>query len=227
MESFRAVAGGNLSTFLTNKAMFVHLTNDDIYLSIKFTVWGRFQSGSVTYIRSTPPPAVAPTVAITSPSTGAVFAAAANVSLKANATVTGGTVTNVQYFAGGNSLGRATQAPFSVTASNLVAGAYSITAVATAAGISATSSPVNISVVTPVPVLLSQPAVSNGLFSFSYSANAGLRYVVERASNVTGANSLDWSAHSTNVASGSSVGFSESAISTGSRIYRVGLLPNP
>ncbi len=226
MEQFRTNAGGNLSAVILNKDMFVHLTNDDIYLSLKITVWGRFGSGAVTYIRSTPP-VVAPTVAITSPSTGTVFAAAANVALKANATVAGGTVTNVQYFSSGVSLGRATVAPFSVTASNLAAGSYSITAVATASGISATSAAVNITVVNPVPVALSQPAIINGVFTFSYSANAGLRYVVERASNVTGANSLDWAVHSTNVAASSLVGFTDSAVADGSRVYRVGLLPNP
>jgi hypothetical protein len=229
MESLRSIAANNLSALILNKDMFVRLTNDDIYLSLKFTVWGRFgtSGGAVTYIRSTPPSAVPPTVSITSPSPGSVLAAAANVALKATATVAGGTVTNVQYFASGGSLGRATVAPFSVTASNLAAGSYSITAVATASGISATSGAVNITVVTPVPVSLSQLAISNGLFSFSYSANAGLRYVVERASNVTGANFLDWAPRSTNVAGSSLVGFSESAATEGSRVYRVGLLPNP
>jgi hypothetical protein len=87
-----------------------------------------------------------PVVTITSPTNGSVFTAPANVNIAASATYSGGTVTNVQLFANGASLGTVQTAPFSVTASNLTAGAYTFAAVATAAGISATSSVVSVSV---------------------------------------------------------------------------------
>ena len=88
-----------------------------------------------------------PTVNITNPTNYAVFASPATVNLAANASVMVGTVTNVQFFANGTLRGADTTAPFNLTAGNLTVGAYALTAVATAAGISATSSVVNVSVV--------------------------------------------------------------------------------
>ncbi|HEY1662174.1 MAG TPA: Ig-like domain-containing protein [Verrucomicrobiae bacterium] len=87
-----------------------------------------------------------PTVNITSPTNYAVFASPASVNLAATTTVGYGAVTNVQYFANGASVGMAQTPPYNLTVGNLMLGAYTFTAVATAAGISATSSPVGISV---------------------------------------------------------------------------------
>jgi len=163
------------------KTYVVHLTNSDIYLQLTLTNWGgAFGSGDKTfgYTRSTAPAVVAPTVSITSPSSGAVFTAPASVNISANATVSGGTVTNVQCFANGVSLGSATLAPFNLTANNLGAGAYALTAVATAAGISATSAVVNITVISPPTVTITNP-VSGAVFAapaslkLSASASAG------------------------------------------------------
>jgi sugar lactone lactonase YvrE len=90
-------------------------------------------------------------VNITSPVNGAVFIEYdANVNIVAGAVVGGGTVTNVQFFANGVSLGSALTAPFGLT-TNLPVGAYALTAVATAAGISATSTVVNVTVLNPIP----------------------------------------------------------------------------
>jgi len=100
-----------------------------------------------------------PTVSITNPAGGSVFTAPSNVNIAARATESGGTVTNVQFFTNGVSLGSILTAPFSLTASNLAAGTYTLTAVATAAGISATSSVVNVSVISPPPtVTITNPA---------------------------------------------------------------------
>ncbi|MEY2409355.1 MAG: chitinase [Verrucomicrobiota bacterium] len=227
MESMR---NGNLGARILNQPMVMWITNanDDIFVAVTFTVWGEhgIGGGSVSYNRSTPPPPT-PTVSMTSPAAGAVFAAPANVSLTANATVSAGTVTNVSYFAGASLLGRASVSPFSVTASNLPAGSYLLTAVATAAGISRTSAVVNISVVSPVAVSLSSPAVNNGVFHFNYTADAGLRYVIQRASSVGGQNLFDWTSVATNVAPGNLVSYSETLTTNRSRFFRVGRLPNP
>ncbi len=91
--------------------------------------------------------AIAPTVAITNPASGVYFVAPANISIAADAEVSSGTVTNVQFYANGVSVGSAQTAPFGITANNLTAGAYALTAVATAAGVSATSAVVNVTVV--------------------------------------------------------------------------------
>jgi Big-like domain-containing protein/NHL repeat-containing protein len=87
-----------------------------------------------------------PVVTITSPTNGAVFTSPANVNIAASATYSGGTVSSVQFFANGVSLGSVSTAPFGVPASNLSAGAYTFWAVVTAAGISVTSSVVSVSV---------------------------------------------------------------------------------
>jgi hypothetical protein len=153
MSSLRSTAGGNLSATLLNQPMVVHLINEDIYLSIKFTTWGRFGSGTVAYTRSTAgtvtPPS--PTVSITSPTDGASFTAPADVTISANATVSSGTVTNVSFFNGQTLLGAASASPFNFTATGLQAGSYSLHAVATAAGKSGTSAVVNITVTIPSP----------------------------------------------------------------------------
>ncbi len=134
----------------------VHLISEDIYLSLTLTDWeGQGESGNTVFAYTRSTPAVAPptpTVTITNPPSGAVFAAPANVSILANAVVSSGTVTNVQFFTNNVLLGSALTAPFILTANNLSAGAYALKAVATAAGISATSAVVNITVV-PTPTI--------------------------------------------------------------------------
>ena len=165
----------------------------------------------------------APSVTITNPMNGGVFSAPANVTLLANASDTDGSVTNVQFFANETAVGSAAASPFSVVAGNLAAGNYALTAVATDnGGLSATSSPVNISVVTPMDVMLSLPSITNGEFQFTYAANAGLRYVIEHSSNF-----VNWNAVVTNTASSSNEKFGEVFDVNLLRFYRVGRLPNP
>jgi RHS repeat-associated protein len=89
----------------------------------------------------------APTVSITSPAANATFTAPASITLTANAQDTDGTVTQVQYFANASPIGTATASPYSFTWTNVPAGAYSLTAVATDnAGATTTSAPVPITV---------------------------------------------------------------------------------
>ena len=163
-----------------------------------------------------------PTVSITNPASGTVFAAPANVKLSASASVTGGTVTNVSFFNSTTLLGSVQSPPFNLTASGLGASAYTLTAVATASGISATSSVVNISVVSPVPVSASAPSVSNGLFAFTYSANPGLSYVVQDSSDL-----VNWISLVTNVAASNPALYSESYATNSARFFRIGRQPNP
>jgi plastocyanin len=164
----------------------------------------------------------APAVSITNPAGGAVFAAPANLNLGASASVSGGTVTNVTFFNGKTSLGSVTAPPFGITASNLAANTYALTAVATAAGISATSKPVSITVVSPVTVSNSVPQITNGLFSFAYSANVGLTYVVQDSSDL-----VNWLPLSTNVATVNSVQATDPFVPGSPRFYRVVRQPNP
>lgn len=215
---------GNHPPGYVNTTFVVHLINEDIYFSLKLTAWGG-QGGSgdksFTYIRSTPA-VVAPTVTITNPAAGAIFAAPASLKLGANAAAGGGTVTNMEFFANTTALGSVTAAPFNLTSTSLNAGAYSLTAVATASGISATSPPVNITVVNPATVSLSATSVDSDQFSFSYIADIGLTYVVQSSSNL-----VDWVSLATNTATVNPVPFSDPLSANGIKFYRVGRLPNP
>lgn len=222
MDVLRAGAIPDFQALILNKQMVMHIKSRDIYMSIMFTNWGRSFSGTVGYIRSTAPAASPPTVTLTNPVSGAVFAAPASINLRASASVSGGTVTNVEYFAGTTSLGHATTAPFAVTGSLPNPGSYALKAVATASGLSGTSSVVNITVVSPTPVTLTPPNFDGGQFSFSYSAAPGLSYVVQSSSNL-----VDWVPVVTNVAAGNSVPFSAGLATDPTAFYRVGQLPNP
>jgi chitinase len=89
----------------------------------------------------------APVVSITSPAAGATFTAPATVTIQATASDADGSVAKVEFFNGGTSLGAVTASPYTVTWSNVAAGSYSITAVATDnAGATTTSSAVTITV---------------------------------------------------------------------------------
>lgn len=105
--------------------------------------------------------AKAPTVAITSPANGATFKAGSNIAITATATITGATITKVDFYRGGTTLiGTATTAPYTVTWAAATAGSYSITAKATtSAGGVGTSAAVNITVTNQPPtVSLTSPA---------------------------------------------------------------------
>jgi hypothetical protein len=209
------------------KTFYVKIVSDNIYLSVKIDSWGASDGGGFSYDRSTPAMVVSPTptISITNPAGGAVFAAPANVSIGANAAVSSGSVTNVQFFTNNISFGSLQSAPFTLSASNLVAGAYALTAAATAAGISATSAVVNISVVTPVTVSLGAPLKSSAKnFKFSYPANVGLTYVVQRSTNLATAS---WIPLVTNIAASNPVVFVDLSATNTPGYYRVGRLPNP
>jgi len=219
-QSLESLRNGNLAGVILNQPMVVHLINENIYLSLTFTKWGQHGSGGFAYTRSTPTVVVTPTVTITKPAPGATVAAPASIGL--TATATGGTVTNVEFFAGTTSLGHATTAPFSITGSLPSPATYAIKAVATAAGVSGTSAVVNLTVVAPLAVTLTAPTNTGNLLAFSYSANPGLSYVVQRSSNL-----VNWVSIVTNLATASPVPFSEGLTPNSSRFYRVGRLPNP
>ena len=91
----------------------------------------------------------APVVNITSPANGATFPAPTIVTVTATATVTGSTITSVQFFDGATSLGTDNSSPYSVSPM-LAAGTHTLTARATAAnGLSTTSSGVTVTVSAP------------------------------------------------------------------------------
>lgn len=71
----------------------------------------------------------APTVTLTSPTTGAIFSVGTAITLTASASDSDGSITKVEFYRGGTTLvGTATTAPFRYVWTNAVAGAYSLTA---------------------------------------------------------------------------------------------------
>ena len=158
-----------------------------------------------------------PTVSITNPVNATTFAAPATFQIDATATVASGSVTNVAFFANGNPLGSDQAAPFNISSGVLAAGNYGLTAIATAAGVSSTSSVVNISVLAPGAIILSSPKVAAGQFSFDYTASIGLNYVVQNSANLA-----SWVPLTTNIASSNLVHYIDGVVPGGARYYRVG-----
>jgi concanavalin A-like lectin/glucanase superfamily protein/Big-like domain-containing protein len=71
-----------------------------------------------------------PSVSLTAPASGATFNAPASITLTATASDTDGTIARVDFYAGSTLLGSDPTAPYSFSWSNVVAGSYSLTAVA-------------------------------------------------------------------------------------------------
>jgi hypothetical protein len=98
--------------------------------------------GQVTVLTNLPP-----SVTITNPVSGATFTEPATITLQTDATDPDGTVSRVDFYAGASLVGTATNSPFNLTWSNVVAGSYALTAQAIDNyGATATSGPVNITV---------------------------------------------------------------------------------
>jgi hypothetical protein len=65
-----------------------------------------------------------PTVSLTSPAAGTTFTPPATITLTATASDSDGTVSKVEFYTGATLIGTATTAPYSITWSSVVAGAY-------------------------------------------------------------------------------------------------------
>ena len=123
---------------------------------------------------------IAPTVAISSPVTGASYTAPANIIISANASDNDGSIAKVEFFNGTTSLGTDNTLPYSIAWNNVVAGSYTITTVATDdKGASTTSGSVSVTVNTAgnTPPTVSLVSPSNGATfiapaSITVSANA-------------------------------------------------------
>jgi hypothetical protein len=163
-----------------------------------------------------------PIAILTSPTNGSVFAAPATFNLTADASDFGGSVARVNFIRGGLTLiSTDDTSPYSATANALPEGHYVLTArVTDNLNLAGTSAPVNITVVTPVDILLSSPTSLPAGFQFNYTANPGLRYVVEGSAN--DASPTPFVPIATNVAGSDVVTFSDpAAVGRSNRAYRV------
>ena len=166
---------------------------------------------------------VPPTVAITNPPDGLILSAPATITLSATATNADASAASVQFFNGATALGTLTNAPYSIVVSNLAAGNYSFSAVATDDhGLKATNS-ITLHVVATVPIMLTTPQRTSATsFQFSYSAAVGLTYMVDRSTVLP-----HWTPLKTNTAAASVVLFQDNSATGGASYYRVRQMPNP
>jgi hypothetical protein len=145
--------------------------------------------------------------------------------LRATASDTDGTVTNVQFFQGAVSLGNVTASPYSVTVNSLAAGDYTFSAIATDNGGLTATNQITAHVVNPIAVTVGGGSVqrpSSTSFQFSYSANVGLNYVIQRSLDLR-----NWTGVITNVATNTTMIFRDDGASGSGGFYRVGRVPKP
>jgi 3',5'-cyclic AMP phosphodiesterase CpdA len=121
-----------------------------------------------------------PQASITSPPNNASIAPGSNLTIIVDASDLGATITNVEFFANAINLGGVTNAPYNLIWTNVPAGTYALTVVASDnAGLSITSDVVNVTVVYAAPLTVSLTSPAEGA-RFSAPANLAL------AANVTG-----------------------------------------
>jgi Tol biopolymer transport system component len=115
---------------------------------------------NVTIAAISPQP---PVVAVTSPLPTSSLFVGNPVTVVATATDPDGTVANVEFFSNGNSIGKSTSSPFTVSFTPTSTGNYSLTAVATDTGGNQSTSPaVVVTVTNPEPPSVSITSPANG-----------------------------------------------------------------
>jgi hypothetical protein len=115
--------------------------------SIRVWVTGALNTFSrITEVEAYSAVANSVTVSLTSPTQGAIYTAPAAIAMTASATSNNG-ISKVDFFANGTPIGTATASPYSVSWSNVGAGSYTLTSVATdITGAATSSAPVGITV---------------------------------------------------------------------------------
>jgi bacillolysin len=124
-----------------------------------------------------------PTVALTSPAAGQVFAAASDITLLATANDQDGTVAKVEFYQGSTKLGESASAPYSFTWSHVAAGTYNLLARAID-NLGAATDSTQVPIVVGAPAQLSGGQVVNGRFQFTIRADAGSVFQVQRSSDL-------------------------------------------
>lgn len=117
---------------------------------------GQGTTSSAVSITVDPPNTTPPTVAITSPASGASFPAPATIEISATASDSDGSVAKVEFFNGVTKLGEDITSPYSFTWSAVPIGNYTLTAKATDdMTATTTSAAINVSVVPNQPPVIS------------------------------------------------------------------------
>ena len=143
------------STLLSLNQKFSHTFSDTGTFAYHCIPHASFRKGTVIVQAAPNQP---PTVALTSPTNGTVLPAPAKFLVTANASDVDGSVASVQFFAGTNSLGSVTAPPFQFQVTNLNAGVYSLSAVATDnLGATNASNPVTLTIDAPPTIRITSP----------------------------------------------------------------------
>ncbi len=114
-----------------------------------------------------------PTVSITAPAAGSTYTSPASIQVSATAADSDGTIASVAFLANGSALGTDTSSPYSFDWTNVPAGSYTLTAVATDnLGATTTSAPVSI-VVNPPAGRMNVALAANGAVAAASSIYSG------------------------------------------------------
>ena len=175
-------------------------------------------SGNVVVV---PPP----TVTVTSPTNNAAFPAPATFTVQATASASAGdSINDVQFFldngSGANSIADVFSPPYTTGVTNLAAGAYTLTAIATDVyGLTGTNA-ITFTVTGGAPVALNSPRLATGQFLFDMTGlTAGKTNVVLVSTDLA-----SWIPVQTNIASSASFTVTNST-AAGRQFYRIVQLP--
>jgi len=127
-----------------------------------------------------------PTVSLTSPGSGATYVAPASISMSASATDSDGSITKVEFYRGSALIGTSTTAPYSVVATNVPTGTYTLTAKAyDNAGASTTSGGVSVTVTAAPNIVFTGPVDGSVIYSSQVVINnlLNIYYDIERKIN--------------------------------------------
>jgi hypothetical protein len=156
-----------------------------------------------------------PSVSITNPISGSLFAVPGNIPIRVSATDSDGYVASVYLFTNG-SFAAQIPPPYNMTLGNLAPGHYTLHAHATDSRFSTTvSAPVIVRVASPPPLAFARG--SNGPIQFQFNSATGINYVVERGGLT------NFSPVITNAGSAGPISYSETDGSATQRTYRVRL----
>ena len=120
-----------------------------------------------------------------------------------------------------SALGIASTSPYSLVWSNVIAGSYSLTAVATDDnGATTVSAPINIVVKsgTVAPVMLATPIAETDQFSFSLATEPNRTYVVERTMSLT---PINWQTLTNAVGDGTVMTITVPTLAQAQQFFRV------
>jgi len=177
-SAWATVPGGGVSNNnkVWRQVLFAPVTTTKIRINITAALNGYSRLTEVeawgTNAAGGPPSNLPPTVSITSPTEGATFTSPASLTVTANAADSDGTVASVAFFANGAPIGTDTTSPFSVAWNNVVAGSYTLTAVATDnQGATTTSAAVHVAVNQPAGRVNVAAAANGGVASASSTYN--------------------------------------------------------